>query len=276
MIQSVFQNPVLRKELLTRLRLRQPLSARAGVLLAISVLLLWIYWQIIAALLQDHTAASAKSAWQIVLSVQFALVTLIAPVIAANAITQEKEQQTWEMLIFTRLTPAEIIFGKLLARMALLLLLILLGLPVAAFCAIGSAAWQTTPDTVLFGQFCGAYLVMFNCGLFFATFGLYASWKLKRTLYAIMGAYTMVIGVCTLGTMLVTGALSSLSNDSGFFERSPFLWVNPIMQIGWVIAPRNQNDSFYLLSGSMIYAVLTYLMLWRMIAGFRRNAQESG
>lgn len=276
MIQSVLQNPVLRKELLTRMRLRQPLSARAGVLFAIAALLLWIYWQVIAALLQDNTASAARGAWQTVIWVQFALIVLIAPVSAANAITQEKEQQTWEMLVFTRLTPAEIIFGKLLARLAMLLLLILLGLPVAAFCAAGSAAWSSPSEMVSFRQFCGTYLVMFNGALFYATFGLFASWKLKRTLYAILAAYTLVIGVCTLGTLLITVALSSISHDSGFFERSPFLWVNPIFQIGWATAPRNSADMLYLLCGSLIYAALTGLMLWRMVAGFRRNAQEAG
>lgn len=116
-----------------RLRFRLPLRTRLIVLGAIALVLTYIYWKVIAFLLKDPSPDTAKTFWQWMVGIQFLLICLITPSVAANAITQEKEQQTWDMLLFTRLTPSEIILGKLTARMALIVFLLVLFLPVNLF-----------------------------------------------------------------------------------------------------------------------------------------------
>lgn len=271
-------NPVLHKELLLRFRFRQAKPALLGIALAVLIVLAWLHYWLFRWLLADPAATTGQTAWQIVVSVQFILLCLVAPSITANCITQEKEQQTWEMLIFTRLMPSEIIIGKLIARMVALTALLSLFLPVSLFCWAHSNFTGTSPSTtVTASQFCITYLVLLICGLFFATFGLFASYMLKRTLYAIMASYTFVIGGLCIATALITGALSSLFQDYRFWEKCPLMWFNPVQIIAETLTlnqPNSSNDPLYLVFGLVGYLLLTLLMLWRMIAGFRRFAYE--
>lgn len=273
----MISNPVLRKELLVRLRFgRMPHIQRVGILIAIALMMGYVYFQVFNALRSDPLPSTGHGAWVLILCLQFTFVCLLAPVIAANAITQEREQMTWEMLIFTLLRPSEIIFGKLLARMLTIVVILALGFPVACFAwGFASFAGHGSSEYISPGQFVGAYVTEFIVGLFFATFGLFMSWLFKRTLYAIMAAYTFVVAVLIIGTVLVTSILSQLVGDWNFLTSCPLMWFNPIMMIMEVVVPSHPFDSLQLFYGLVGYCALTALMLWRMVAGFRRFAFES-
>ncbi len=268
-------NPVLYKELLLRARMRQPTPTRLGIGIAIVILLGWIYYEAVTTLLSDPNPSSARSMWSVVMWVQFLLVGLIAPALTANAIAQEKEQQTWEMLLFTRLRADEIIFGKLFARMAVIVFLMLLALPISLFCVLHANINGSSSDAFITpGLFASTYVTTLLTGLFFATFGLFMSWMLNRTLYALITSYTFVIGGLTIFTALVTLILSYVVSDNDFFYRCPLIWLNPIqlfLEASSHTALGYPQTGLYLIFGLTGYAVLTALMLWRMIAGFRRN-----
>jgi ABC-type transport system involved in multi-copper enzyme maturation permease subunit len=66
---------------------------------------------------------------------QYIVLLLAMPVFAAGSITDEKTRDTLQGLLLTPLTPGEIILGKLLAQMTLLLELSLSGLPLFIFAA---------------------------------------------------------------------------------------------------------------------------------------------
>jgi ABC-type transport system involved in multi-copper enzyme maturation permease subunit len=270
----MINNPVLRRELL-RGRLRQPKATLVAVGGVVLIVLALLYFNIITSLLGDSNPVTARDAWRNVVWVQFALVCLVAPSITANAIAQEKEQQTWEMLVFTRLMPAEIIFGKLLARLAYVVGLLLLGLPIAIFCALhADRDGANSSAYISLGQFLGTYLTMFICGLFFATFGLFMSWLLNRTLYAIISSYTFVIFGLIIITFIIAGFLSSLTNDSTFLTHCPLMWFNPVLIIFEAANPQEHRDTVFLIYGMIGYLLLSALMIWRMISGFRRFAYE--
>ena len=224
-------NPVLRKELLMRMRFgRQPTAQRIGVCLAIFLLLGFIYFKAYEQLSRFPSASDGHSLWATVMWLQFIFICMIAPIVAANAITQEREQMTWEMLIFTRLTAGEIIFGKLAARFITVLLILLLGLPMALVAAhYANKGGVGSSDYISPFQFCGVYLMMLIVGLFFATFGLFMSWLVKRTLYAVMAAYTFVVAGLLIGTTFVAFLLSALIGDSNFLTKCPLMWFNPAM-----------------------------------------------
>jgi ABC-type transport system involved in multi-copper enzyme maturation permease subunit len=271
----MINNPVLRKELM-RGRLRQPKSTLLGIGAAILALLGWIYFETIQFLLSNSDASSGHDLWNKVIWAQFVLVCLVAPSVTANAIAQEKEQQTWEMLVFTRLMPGEIILGKLLARMAFLCIVFLLGLPAAILSALHAARGGVGSDAYIStGQFVGAYLTLFLCGLQFATFGLFMSWLLNRTLYAIIASYTFVVFGLILVTAMVGLLLSMLTSDVGFFSRCPLMWFNPVQLVQWVTSPQQHLDTVYLIYGLIGYGLLSALMIWRMITGFRRSPDEA-
>jgi len=273
----MINNPVLRKELFMRLRLRQTTQVRAGILLAILFSLGTFYYCVIHFLMGDTNADSGTTAWRWIIGLQYALIILITPAVTANAITLEKEQQTWDMLLYTNLTPGEIIFGKLIARQVLLCILLVLFLPISLFAWMHSVVLGANgSDTITTGQFALTYLVLLFSMLFFSTSGMFLSFYLKRTLYSIMGAYTFVVGGLIIGTTLVTFILATLFTNEHVFEYCPLMWINPVMLMGQAMNPNSfPNGKLYLIFGLLSYVVLSLLMLWRMIYGFRRFAMES-
>ncbi len=67
------------------------------------------------------------------MAAEFAVVLLLTPLYLAGAIAEEKDRGTWQFLLTTDLSNREIVLGKLLARLATLTLLLLVGLPVLSF-----------------------------------------------------------------------------------------------------------------------------------------------
>ncbi len=65
--------------------------------------------------------------------IQMLLVMVLTPVVVAGCIAEEKERRTLEFVLATDLRSSEIVFGKLAARVAGMLLLMLAGLPILSF-----------------------------------------------------------------------------------------------------------------------------------------------
>ena len=61
---------------------------------------------------------------------QLALVSLLAPIFTAGAITQEKDSQTYDILLATPLTNGQIVLGTLLSRLFFVFALLVSGIPV--------------------------------------------------------------------------------------------------------------------------------------------------
>ena len=68
--------------------------------------------------------------------VQLGLVALLAPVFTAGAITQEKDSQTYDILLSTPLTNGQIVLGSLLSRLFFVVTLLLSGIPIFAITQI--------------------------------------------------------------------------------------------------------------------------------------------
>ncbi|MBU0718753.1 MAG: ABC transporter permease, partial [Planctomycetes bacterium] len=61
---------------------------------------------------------------------QLALMCFLAPVFTAAAITQERDAQTFNILLSTPLSNAQIVFGSLMSRLFFVIMLLLAGLPI--------------------------------------------------------------------------------------------------------------------------------------------------
>ena len=84
---------------------------------------------------QSSLAELAKGATEIfkyVSIIQLGMVSVLAPVFAAAAITQEKDSQTYSILLSTPLTNGQIVLGSLLSRLFFVFMLLLAGIPL--FC----------------------------------------------------------------------------------------------------------------------------------------------
>ncbi|MBK8267827.1 MAG: ABC transporter permease subunit [Planctomycetes bacterium] len=79
-------------------------------------------------------AKSATGVFKWVSLIQLAMVCVLAPVFAAAAITQEKDSQTYNILLSTPLSNAQIVLGSLLSRLYFVIVLLLAGIPL--FCIL--------------------------------------------------------------------------------------------------------------------------------------------
>jgi ABC-2 type transport system permease protein len=63
---------------------------------------------------------------------QLFIIGILAPGLSSNTIANEKERQTYDVMLVTLLKPIEIVTGKLFAALSYLLLVVLAGIPIAS------------------------------------------------------------------------------------------------------------------------------------------------
>src|SRR6266702_5669443 len=185
-----WDNPVLVKEARTRMR-----GARAYWVMLVYVLLLTLvvgitymnwYTQISAGGISHQAASSTgRLLFQILFSLQAGLVALITPAITAGAITIEREQQTYAMLATSGLRPQHIIWGKLLAAVAFVALLLTSSLPLVS---LSFLLGGVSP-----GEVFGTYLSLALSAFVFGSIGVLCSASLRATAAATVATYTAVI-----------------------------------------------------------------------------------
>src|SRR5690348_12510974 len=77
-----------------------------------------------------NLAAESGKIFQRMSMLQLALVALLAPIFTAGAITQEKDSQTYDILLTTPLTNAQVILGSLMSRLFFVIALLVSGIPI--------------------------------------------------------------------------------------------------------------------------------------------------
>ncbi|MEM6314618.1 MAG: ABC transporter permease subunit, partial [Planctomycetota bacterium] len=78
----------------------------------------------------DDLSRSSVGIFRTLSYLQLGLVALMAPVFTAGAITQEKDSQTYDILLTTPLSNGQIVLGTLLSRLFFVFALLLSGIPV--------------------------------------------------------------------------------------------------------------------------------------------------
>ncbi len=196
-------NPVLLKDLIGLLRLKRVAAIQVFFLLVLGLLVL-LTWPQAGVLEGSYGAGSVASAARgqdhLLLGLvigQIILLVLFVPGIASVALTGEKEANTLEMLYASRLTPAEIIWGKVGFAIAYPILLLLTALP---FVALLNFRGDVRGDDLLW-----AYLILFITAIFLAMLCLMVSAVCKQSSTALVVSYITVLVVC--GAVLVPAAI---------------------------------------------------------------------
>ncbi len=225
-LRRTFLNPLVVKDGLSRVR-----SWRAPAVIALYLGLLGLF----ASLVFAAQLGSGPRGWgfaqvgSVVFTTlavtQLALACLFAPGIAAGAISGERERQTLDVLLVSGVTPLSLVWGKLVASIAFILLLVAAALPLFA-------------TVFLFGgidaeQFVVSQLVTVTTALAVGAVSLFLSAVFRRTLASTVAAYGMAFG-CTVGTWIVGSALTQIAMSQRAMTRMPspdvhpLLFVNPI------------------------------------------------
>ncbi len=250
---SVFaDNPVLEREMKGRLHLRRKGASRSFSWVAAVLLLVIVYFYargLVGLLLGPRQ--DAREFWGLLAYGLLTLIVLLAPALTATAITQEREQQTWDTLAATRLTGSEILLGKWLARQTIPLLLLALTSPYLLGCVVrGQIGWPTLLATV-------GFLIVTS--LFYGALGLLCSYQAKRTATATAAALTCTAFLC-IGTYIINSVIEIL--NAHYIYNSVVLWMSPFYALNALSVWLNGNSTSLSYQGYqyqyMPYDVVTF------------------
>lgn len=163
--------------------------------------------------------ASFLNLYILVACIEFVMIILIVPALTAGSISGERERQTLNLLLTTRMTPADIVIGKLMASLSTVILLIVSSFPVLALVFIYGGV--TLEDISLL-------LVSFvSAAVLSGSVGICCSSLFKKSTIATVVGYC-VMAVLTVGTL----AFVRLANSSGFPFFTWVLFLNPAVPFG--------------------------------------------
>ncbi len=126
-------NPILLRVVESGGKRRRDLIIRTAYL---GILVAWVVAALITgggtvgAASLDELAKTSALIFQQMSYLQLALVALLAPIFTAGAITQERDSQTYDILLATPLSNGQIVLGSLLSRLFFVVALLISGIPV--------------------------------------------------------------------------------------------------------------------------------------------------
>ena len=185
-----FENPVLTKELRTRMRGARAYWILFVYLLVLSLLLFFTYlawWNQQQRGLgnDDVSFAVGRTFYLVLFCTQAVLVGLITPALTAGAITMEREQRTYELLSASLLPRRAIVVGKLLAAVGFIGLLITASLPLISICFLLGGV---SPGEVL-----AAFGLLLLTALLYGAVGMACSTVSRNTSTATAATYGTIL-----------------------------------------------------------------------------------
>ncbi|MHB0936354.1 MAG: ABC transporter permease [Armatimonadota bacterium] len=183
--------PVLMKEMRSRMRgIRAPilLFITTGLTVLVGLLIIGTQWSSFADESYggyNNMADIGKSLFIGLVILEGILCSLIAPALTAGAISIEREQQTLELLLLTRLSCTNIVLGKLLSSLGFLVVMLLCSLPVWA---ISFLLGGVDP-----GQLFWSLALIFVSVTLFGAIALYCSTRFAKTATAVAVAYCFCV-----------------------------------------------------------------------------------
>jgi ABC-type transport system involved in multi-copper enzyme maturation permease subunit len=258
-------NPVLGREL--KSALRAPLTlALAALYLGVLATLVWWMWPQEGVF--SVTARASRSILLVCGVAQLLLVILYAPAFAATAITAEKERNTYDLLFATLLRPWDIVLGKLVSSIGVLLLFVALSLPVFAACFfLGAVAVR---------EAAAIYLVTAASSVLFGLLGLAVSAVVRSSHLALVMTYVLIL-IGTAGPWVPFFLLEHKPWAAGFIHQARAF--SPLGAMASVILPTfAPADAWrtYLLCCGAVSALLVLFILGRVHWAGQRSTRSHG
>lgn len=216
---DLFRNPVVVKELRSRMRGHRAFAVLTLYLLALGGVAVLVYLAYLSGSsspgsTQGYTVG--KGLFAAVLGVQIILVAFIGPAFTAAAISGERERQTFDILKTTLLSPHDLVLGKLVSALSYIFLLVLVSIPVQS---IAFLLGGLSPVELVLSQ-----LVILVAAVTYALYGLWCSAAMRSTIAATVATFAGMLLVLlglplfALLLLLVLGVPFGSSAGGPLFE----------------------------------------------------------
>lgn len=273
-MKKFFRNPVLESELKVKMRgwrAAMAVTAYIGIMLLIA----YLYFKtILDSVLRygGYNSASQSIGLQVysVLAVlQFALIILVTPAQTAGAISAEREKQTLDLLLCTKISSIGIIFGKLVSSLSFILLLIIGSIPLFSLVFLFGGISPGDVATLFLFYMITAFAV--------GSIGIFCSAMFKKTVTAAVTAYItiFVLGIVTviLGAYMLANYYNSFAQTST--TPPPYIpsvfYLNPA--IGLADLMLQQLDG---MSGGLVPSISRSIFGYSYYGGSSAATQNTG
>jgi len=234
MLNALFDNPVVTKELRGRMRGAKTYWLLFGYVLLLSLILFFSYlgwWAQHSADMQNGGSSAGftvgRTFFKILFYSQAVMMALITPALTAGAISVEREQRTFELLRGSILRPGAIVWGKLASSVSFVILLLTSSLPLLSLCFLLGGV---SPGEVFF-----AYLLLIGDAFLFGAIGLCWSAYAANTATATVLSYLtlLVFFGATFPFAITTLDTGGNTPDYGFCA------LNPIGAVTGAVVPEH-------------------------------------
>jgi ABC-type transport system involved in multi-copper enzyme maturation permease subunit len=228
-VATFFWNPIVAKEYRSRMRTWKSPVAMMVYILLIGGLGFLVFSILTSANSSGVTGGSnyGQILFSVLVGFQVVLLTFVTPALTAGAISSERERQTIDLLFVTRIPPFSIIWGKLLASMSFVFLLLILSVPIFSL-------------VFLFGgieldQVAYAFLVTLVTALTFGALGIAFSTWLRRSLVATVvsyvAAFVLIVGTLAFGLFFPT----DIDPNAKKAPAPPAVtYLSPVIPLMWI------------------------------------------
>src|ERR1700674_1684042 len=198
---SAFWNPIVAKEYRSRMRTwRSPLAMMIYILLVAGLGFAIFSSTVSSNQFGGQPANYGQILFEWLVVFQMILLTFITPALTAGAISSERERQTIDLLFVTRIRPFSIIWGKLLASMSFVVLLLMLSVPIFSLVFLFGGIEL---DQVVY-----AFLVTLVTALTLGVLGIsFLTWlrrSIAATVVSYVGAFVLLFGTLGFGLIFPT------------------------------------------------------------------------
>lgn len=271
----MMMNPILIKEMRTRMRGKLAFFVLTAYVLVLSGVILLYFLG-----MRNAPPASFNSAGFLLtcflIAVQMGLICLIAPTFSASAISSEREQETFDLLVASLARPWTIVVGKLGAALSYLLVILLGSMPIVAVAySLGGVALR---DLAI------SYLLMLVACVAFCSLSFMWSCLIRRGVFAIMMSLVTVfflvvamplLGLAFMGlTTYFGGGRPSQTVVNILFV---MLRINPFASLLYLLVPSIPKPQGLWMSGipfwvsqMIFYLLLTALCLFLSVKRLNR------
>lgn len=302
-------NPVYQKELTTSVRSIKTaviIAGYNGILALFGLFAFYVTFSYKSRFGETVDYSSILQIYSIITAAEFALVIFIVPALTASAISGEREKQTLEILLTTKLSPIQIITGKLASSISMMILLAFSSLPILAL--VFSIGGVTLQD---FGEF---MLLIVSTAIFIGAIGIFLSTLYKKTTSATVSTYGVLLFL-GLGTLVILWAVRmiielNLSQIFGGAAIKPepnvgdwmlILLINPVVTFISMIEKQtgtgtkltsffnhfgtiqNEIQSSWFYYSILVQLIISLILLWcsaRLLnplrSGFRKTEDRKG
>lgn len=233
---------------------------------------------------EDVAYSGILTLYSVMAAMEFVMILFIVPASTAGAVAGEREKQTLDILLSTKITPLHIVTGKLAASISMVILLVISSMPVLA--VVFSIGGITLSSLFIF------LVLLVVTAIYIGSFGIFFSVCCRKTTSATVCAYlAMIVLILLFPVLLFFFEFLEAFGESGSLglrmamnaitgKRAAFLLFNPLFsfvsmlrdQVGRGITIMSSIGS----GGGILYSLSQHWLVASMVCQLALSAVMIG